>query len=147
MSRLSPSHPFLSVGPGSIILHNSSSLPVTFEMLENYRTESIIFDIAEVNLPFNAIISKSALYQFMVVAHYGYLVLKMSLPSGIIKIHGDHSAGVFTLEKLQVLVSAHEVASGEGALDQAPSSSRQRISSSAPHVQPSDGEDVPVKII
>jgi hypothetical protein len=147
MSRLSPSHPFLSVGPGSIIPHNSISLPVTFEMLENYRTESIIFDIAEVNLPFNAIISKSALYQFMVVAHYGYLVLKMSLPSGIIKIHGDHSAGVFTLEKLQVLVSAHEVASGEGALDQAPSSSCQRISSSAPHVQPSDGEDVPVKII
>jgi hypothetical protein len=42
----------------------------------------------------------------MALAHYEYLVLKMPLPNGIIKIHGDRSAGAFTLEKLQALAVA-----------------------------------------
>jgi hypothetical protein len=83
----------------------------------------------------------------MAIAHYGYLVLKIPSPNGIIKTRRDHSAGVSTQEKLQALAMAHEVAIGQGAPDQAPSSSRQRVSSLAPHVHPSDSKDVPVKII
>jgi hypothetical protein len=48
----------------------------------------------------------------MVVAHYGYLVLKMPSPSGIIKICGDRDAGVFALEKLHALTAAHEATIG-----------------------------------
>jgi hypothetical protein len=44
-------------------------------MVENFRTESVLFDVVEVSLPFNAILDRLALYQFMVVANYGYLVL------------------------------------------------------------------------
>jgi hypothetical protein len=58
MSRLSPSHPFSTVGPDSIIQRGSIFLLVTFETPENYRTESILFDVMEVNLPFNAIIGR-----------------------------------------------------------------------------------------
>jgi hypothetical protein len=82
MSKLAPSHPFLGVGSESIIPRGCISLPVTFGTPENYRTESVIFYVTEVNLPFNAILSRSALYKFMIVAHYGYLVLKMLLPDG-----------------------------------------------------------------
>jgi hypothetical protein len=46
------------VGLGSIILHGSISLSVTFGTSENYRMESVIFDVVEVNLPFNAILSR-----------------------------------------------------------------------------------------
>jgi hypothetical protein len=53
-------------------------------MPENYYMESILFDIVEVNLPFNAIIGRLALYQFIAVAHYGSLVLKMPSPNSII---------------------------------------------------------------
>jgi hypothetical protein len=147
MSGLTPSYPFSGVGPGSIILHGSISLPVTFRTHENYRTESVVFDIVEVNLPFNATIGRVALHQFMIVAQYGYLVLKMPSLNGIIKIRGDRTAGVFTLEKLQVLAMAQEAAVGNGAPEQAPLSSRQHVSSSAPSVQPSNSEDVLVKII
>jgi hypothetical protein len=147
MSRLSPSCSFLGVGPGAIILHGSISLPVIFGTPENYCMESILFDIAEVNLPFNAIMGRPALYQFMTIAHYGYLVLKMPLPNDIIKICGDHTADVLALEKLQVLAATHEIPDGQGAPDQSPSSLCQCISSFAPHVQPTDGEDVPVKVI
>jgi hypothetical protein len=62
MSRLSPSCPFSGVGPGSIIPRGSISLRVTFGTLKNYRTESVIFNVVEVNLPFNAIISRLTLY-------------------------------------------------------------------------------------
>jgi hypothetical protein len=110
MSRLSPSRMFSFVGPVSIIPHGSISLPVTFGMPENYRMESILFDVMEVNLPFNTIIGRPALYQFMDIAHYGYLVLKMPSPNDIIKIRGDHSTSVSTLEKLQALAVTHEVA-------------------------------------
>jgi hypothetical protein len=106
----------------------------------------MLFDITEVNLPFNGVIGRLSLYQFMAVAHYGYLILKMPSPNGIIKTCGDCTAGVFMLEGLQALLVTHEVAAGQGAPNQAPSSSWQRVSSSAPRVQPSDGEDVPVKV-
>jgi hypothetical protein len=124
MSRLSPSCPFSGVGPGTIIPRGSISLLVTFMMPENYRTESILFNVAEVNLFFNTIMGRLALFQFIAVAHYGYLVLKMPSPNGIIKIRGDRTTSIFTLEKLEALAAAHEVATGQGAPDQEPSSSR-----------------------
>jgi hypothetical protein len=52
------------------MLHGSISLPIMFRTCENYRIESILFNIMEVNLPFNAILGRLALYQFMVIAHY-----------------------------------------------------------------------------
>jgi hypothetical protein len=62
------------------------SLPVTFRTPENFHTKSILFFIAEVNLPFKASLGRSGLYQFMAVAHYRYLVLKMLSPNGVLKI-------------------------------------------------------------
>jgi hypothetical protein len=79
----------------------------------------------------------------MAVAHYGYLLLKMPSPNGVLKIRGDCDARVCALEKLQALAAAHEAAEEPRGQDRAPLSSRQRGSASAPRVQP---EDVPVKI-
>jgi hypothetical protein len=100
MSKLKPSCPFYGMGLIPVIPRGCMSLLVTFEMPENFLMESVPFDIMEVSLPFNAILGRLALYQFMAVAHYGYLVLKMSSTNGILKIRGDHEAGVCALEKL-----------------------------------------------
>jgi hypothetical protein len=69
-------------------------------MPKNFRMEGVLFDVAEVSLPFNHNLGRPVLYQFMAVTHYGYLVLKMPSPNGILKIHGDHDAGGCALEKL-----------------------------------------------
>jgi hypothetical protein len=53
---------------------------------ESFCTKSVLFDVAEVSLLFNAILGRPALYQFMAVAHYRYLVLKMSSSNGVLKI-------------------------------------------------------------
>jgi hypothetical protein len=76
------------VGPVLVTPYGCISLRVTFGTTENFHTESILFDVAEVSLLFNAILGRSALYQFMAVAHYGYLVLKMPSPNSVLKIWG-----------------------------------------------------------
>jgi hypothetical protein len=119
MGKLQPSCPFSRVGPVLVMQRGCISLPVTFGTAENFRTESILFDVAEVSLPFNAILGRPALYRFMAVAHYGYLVLKVPTPDGVLRIRGDRDAGACALEKLQAL----------------------------PRVQLSAGEDVPTKTI
>ena len=83
----------------------SIALPVTFGMEENFRTENVQFDVAEVNLPFNAIIGRSALYRFMAIAHYGYLVLKMPSPAGVLTVRGDRTAALAAIEKLHALAA------------------------------------------
>jgi hypothetical protein len=113
------------------------SLPVTFRTAENFRTESILFDVAEVSLPFNAILGRLALY----------LVLKMPTPDGVLRIRGDRDAGVCALEKLQALAAAREAVAEPRDQSTAPSGSRQRVSTSAPRVQLSVGEDVPMKTV
>jgi hypothetical protein len=100
MGKLQPSCPFSGVGPVSVTPRGCISLLVIFRTAENFRTENVLFDVAEVSLPFNAILGRPALYQFMVVAHYGYLVLKMTSPKGMLKIQGDRDAEVSALEKL-----------------------------------------------
>jgi hypothetical protein len=88
IGKLQPSRPFSGVGPASVTPCGCISLLVIFETAENFRTESVLFDVAEVSLPFNAILGRPALYQFMAVAHYGYLVLKMPSPNVVLKIWG-----------------------------------------------------------
>jgi hypothetical protein len=131
----------------SVMLHSCISLPVTFGMVENFRTESVRFDVAEVSLPFNAILGRPALYHFMVVAHYGYLVLKLPSPNSILKIWEGCYTGACALEKLQALAVAREATEEPSGQDPTPPSSCQHSSISAPCVQPPGKEDVPVKTI
>jgi hypothetical protein len=55
--------------------------------------------------------------------------------------------GACALEKLQALAAAREAAKEPGRQDPAPPSSCQRGSVSAPRVQPSGKEDIPIKIV
>jgi hypothetical protein len=131
----------------SVMPRGCISLPVTFGTAENFRTESILFDVAEVSLPFNSILGRPALYRFMAVVHYGYLVLKMPSPGGVLRIRGDRDAGACALEKLQALAAAREAIAEPRDQSAASPGSRQRVSTPAPHVQPSPGENVPMKTI
>jgi hypothetical protein len=126
MLKLQQSLPFITVGLVPVILRGCISLPVTFGTLENFHMKSIMFDIVEVSLPFNVILGKPGLYQFIIVAHYGYLVLKMPSLNDVLKIHGDREAGVSALEKLQALAAQHEAAARPGSPDLAPLSSHKR---------------------
>jgi hypothetical protein len=143
-SRLGPSLPFSGVGPQPVYPFGSITLPVIFGTEENFRTENVQFDVADVNLPFNAIVGRPALYQFMAIAHYGYLVLKILSPVGVLTWQGDRAAALAAIKKLHAL--AAEIARPDGG-GRSPSASAAKASSKAPKVQPSGADGGPVKTI
>ena len=116
----------------------SIALPVTFGTEENFRTENVQFGVAEVNLPFNAIIGRPALYRFMAIAHYGYLVLKMSSPAGVLTV------ALAAIEKLHALAAETARPDDEG---RDPSTSGTKAPAKLPKVQPSGADSGPVKAI
>jgi hypothetical protein len=83
--------PFYSIVPGNTTIPlGSVVLPVTFgETRENYRTESIKFEVADFETSYHAIISRPAIAKFMAVPHYTYLALKMPSPAGVLSLQGD----------------------------------------------------------
>jgi hypothetical protein len=143
-SRLGPSRPFSRVGPQSVYPLGSIALPVTFGTKENFRTENAQFDVMEVNLPFNTIIGRPALCRFMAIAHYGYLVLKMPSPAGVLTVRGDHTAALAAVEKLHAL-AAETACPDDGGRD--PSTSGTKAPTKVPKMQPSGADDIPVKVI
>jgi hypothetical protein len=76
MGMLQPSRPFSRVGLVSVIPRGCISLLVTFGTTENFHTEIILFNVAEVSLPFNAILGRPAHYRFMVFLESGETVMR-----------------------------------------------------------------------
>ncbi len=65
-------------------------LPVTFgASRDNYRTEYIKFEVADIETSYHAILGRPAIAKFMAVPHYTYLVLKMPSPAGVLSLQGD----------------------------------------------------------
>jgi hypothetical protein len=141
-SRLGPSRSFFGVGPQPVYPLGSIALPVTFGTEENFRTENVQFDVAEVNLPFNAIIGRPTLYRFIAIAHYGYLVLKILSPIGVLTMRGDRPATLVAVEKLHALVAEAARPDDRG---KDPSMSCTKTPAKVPKVQPSGADGVPVK--
>jgi hypothetical protein len=143
-SRLGPSRPFSGVGAQSVYPHGSITLSVTFGTEENFRTKNVQFDVAEVNLLFNAIIGRPALYRFMAIAHYGYLVLKMLSPAGVLTVRGDRATALAAVEKLHAL-AAETARPDDGGRN--PSTSGTKVPTKVPKVWPPGADDIPVKVV
>ena len=122
----------------------SITLPVTFGTEENFHTENVQFDVAEVNIPFNAIIGRPTLYRFMAIAHYGYLVLKMPSLDGVLTVRDDRAAALTAVEKLHALATETARPDDGGGN---PSTSGTKALPKALKVQPSGADGVPVKTI
>jgi hypothetical protein len=143
-SWLGPSRPFSRVGPQPVYPLGSIALPVTFGTEENFRTKNVLLDVAEVNVPFNAIIGRPALYRFMAIAHYGYLVLKMPSLARVLTVRGDRTAALAAVEKLHAL-AAEAARPDDGGRN--PSTYGTKAPTKVPKVRPSGVDDVPVKAI
>ena len=62
---------------------------MTFGGELNYRTERIIFNVAEIPLPYNGILGRLALAKFMAASHCTYNTLKIPGPMTIITVPCD----------------------------------------------------------
>jgi hypothetical protein len=96
--RLMPTRPFSGVTKGTMMPIGQVSLPVTFGTRGNYCTELIDFDVAHIDLPYNAILGYPALAKFMAATHHAYNLVKLPGSNGTITVRGDEWAAVSTLE-------------------------------------------------
>ena len=91
---------FQGVNPGRSQPKGKVTLPVTFGGELNYRTERIIFDVAEIPLPYNGILGRPALAKFMAASHYAYNMLKMPGPLTIISVPSDKKDALICADQL-----------------------------------------------
>src|SRR5438105_3210479 len=81
---------FHGVTPGtSAIPLGQISMLITLGTRENFRTENISFEVADIETAYQAIFGRQALTKFMAVPHYTYMMLKLPGPNSIITLHGD----------------------------------------------------------
>jgi hypothetical protein len=80
----------------------------------------------------------------MAIAHYGYLVLKMSSPARVLTVRGDRAAALAAVEKLHAL-AAETARPDDGGRD--PSTSGTKAPTKVPKVWPSGADGIPVKAI
>lgn len=98
--HLHPTKPFSGVTDSSTHLIGQTRLPVTFGESDNYCTKLIDFDVADICLPYNAILGYPALVKFMAATHHNYNVLKMPGGNGIITVACKENDAVCSLERI-----------------------------------------------
>jgi hypothetical protein len=96
--RLMTTRPFFGVTEGSTTPIGQVRLPVTFGTRDNYRTESLDFDVAYIALPYNAILSYPALARFMAATHHGFNVLKIPGANGTITVRCNEKDALCYME-------------------------------------------------
>nr|ABF94078.1 retrotransposon protein, putative, unclassified [Oryza sativa Japonica Group] len=119
---LRPSQPIIGVTPGHTWPLGHIDLPVTFGGSANFRTERVNFDVADLSLPYNAVLGRPALVKFMAAVHYAYLQMKMPGPCGPISVHGD----------LKVALACMEQRADHLAAASKPEGGNERLSTSVP---------------
>nr|AAR06355.1 putative polyprotein [Oryza sativa Japonica Group] len=119
---LRPSQPIIGVTPGHTWPLGHIDLPVTFGGSANFRTERVDFDVADLSLPYNAVLGRPALVKFMAAVHYAYLQMKMPGPGGPITVHGD----------LKVALACMEQRADHLAAASKPEGGNERLSTSVP---------------
>ena len=69
-------------GRGSVVLE------ITFGSPGNSRSEELLFTIAPFQSGYHALLGRTAFARFNTLPHYGYLILKMPGPCGVITVNG-----------------------------------------------------------
>jgi hypothetical protein len=73
-------------------------LPITFGTRDNYRMESLDFDVAYIVLPYNAILGYPALARFMAIMRHGLNVLKIPSANGTITMRCNEKDALRSVE-------------------------------------------------
>jgi hypothetical protein len=85
-------HPLCGFGGRQIVALSKITMPVTFGFVNNTRTEQVVFDIVDMEYPYNAIIGRGTLHAFEAILHPAYLCMKIPSDQGPIAIHGSQEA-------------------------------------------------------
>jgi hypothetical protein len=85
-------HPLCGFGGKQIVALGKITMSVTFGYVHNTRTEKVVFDIVDMEYPYNAIIGRGTLNAFEAILHLVYLCMKIPSEQGPIAVHGSQEA-------------------------------------------------------
>jgi hypothetical protein len=85
-------HPLCGFGGRQIVALGKITMSITFGYVHNTRTEQIVFDIVDMEYPYNAIIGRGTLNDFEAILHPRYLCMKIPYDQGLIAMHGSQEA-------------------------------------------------------
>jgi hypothetical protein len=85
-------HPLCGFGGRQIVALDKIIMSITFGYVHNTRTEQVVFDIVDMEYPYNEIIGQGSLNAFEVILHSAYLCMKIPSDQGPIVVHGSQEA-------------------------------------------------------
>jgi hypothetical protein len=86
-------HIFLcGFGGKQIVALGKITMLITFGYIHNTRTKQVVFDIVDMEYPYNAIIGRGIFNAFEAVLHPAYLCMKIPSNQGPIVVHGSQEA-------------------------------------------------------
>jgi hypothetical protein len=68
------------------------TMPITFGYVHNTKTKQVVFDIIDMDYPYNAIIGQGTLNAFEAILHPTYLCMKIPSDQDPIVVHGSQEA-------------------------------------------------------
>jgi hypothetical protein len=94
-------HPLYGFGGRQIVALGKITMPITFSYVHNTRTEHVVFDIVDMEYPYNATIGRETLNAFEAIFHPAYLCMKIPSDQGPIAVHG-RLKGTGQIQKLSI---------------------------------------------
>jgi hypothetical protein len=85
-------HPLCGFKGRQIVALGKITMPITFGYVHNTMTEQVVFDIVNMEYPYNAIIRRGTLNAFEAILHPTYLCMKTPSDQGPIVVHGSQEA-------------------------------------------------------
>jgi hypothetical protein len=85
-------HPLCGFGGRQIVALGKITMSLTFGYVNNTRIEQVVFDIVDMEYPYNTIIGRGTLNAFEAILHPTYLCMKIPSKQGPIAVHGSQEA-------------------------------------------------------
>jgi hypothetical protein len=85
-------HPLCGFRGRQIVALGKITMLVAFGYVHNTRSGQVVFDIVDMECPYNAIIGQGMLNAFEAILHAAYLCMKIPSEQGPIAVHGSQEA-------------------------------------------------------
>jgi hypothetical protein len=85
-------HPLFGFGGRQIVSLGKITMSIIFGYVHNTRTKQVLFNIVDMDYPYNAIIGRGTLNAFKAVLHPAAMCMKIPSDQGPIVVHGSQEA-------------------------------------------------------
>jgi hypothetical protein len=85
-------HPLCGFRGRQIVALGKITKPITFGYVHDTQREQVVFDIVDMDYPYNAIIGRGTLNAFKAILHPTYMCMKIPSDQGPIGVHGSQEA-------------------------------------------------------